>query len=140
MNKVEQLKEAKHPLRVIDDIYRYAKDGYASIEPDDFTRFKWYGLYEQRPKGNGKFMMARESARRRSHYPADARARRHLARLRPRHRRYHHAAQTFQFHNFEIEEIPDILGRLDAVSIATAGACGDIARNVTGCPVAGTRA
>ncbi len=45
--------------------------------------------------------------------------------------------QTFQFHWFEIQQMPDILGRLDAVEIATAGACGDIARNVTGCPVAG---
>jgi len=39
------------------DIYRYAKTGFASIDPDDFDRMKWYGVYRQKPKDSGYFMM-----------------------------------------------------------------------------------
>ena len=42
---------------VIHDIYRYAKTGFASIAEDDFERFKWFGVYRQKPKDSGFFMM-----------------------------------------------------------------------------------
>jgi sulfite reductase beta subunit-like hemoprotein len=45
--------------------------------------------------------------------------------------------QNFQFHWLTIQDLPDIFDRLSRVGISTSGACGDIFRNVTGCPVAG---
>jgi ferredoxin-nitrite reductase len=53
----EKLKLEKDGLDVVHDIYRYAKTGFASIEPDDFDRMKWYGVYRQKPKDSGYFMM-----------------------------------------------------------------------------------
>lgn len=57
LNRVELLKLEKDGLDIIDTIVnKYAKEGFASIHPDDFDRFKWAGVYQQRPK-QGHFMM-----------------------------------------------------------------------------------
>jgi len=132
----EKMKLEKDGLDVIHDIYRYAKTGFASISSDDFDRFKWYGVYRQKPKDSGYFMM-------RLRLPggqlnsAQARVVQHIA------DRYAHGfcdittRQTFQYHWFTIEDIPEILSQLAAAGISTSGACGDITRNVVGCPVAG---
>src|SRR3954451_22605002 len=53
----ERLKLEKDGLDVVHDIYRYAKTGFASIEEGDFDRMKWYGVYRQKPKDSGYFMM-----------------------------------------------------------------------------------
>src|SRR5579862_3266682 len=53
----EQIKRAKDGLDVIHDIYRYAKLGFAAIADDDFERMKWYGVYRQKPKDSGYFMI-----------------------------------------------------------------------------------
>lgn len=45
--------------------------------------------------------------------------------------------QTLQYHWLTIDQFPDIFARLDSVGLSSTGACGDIARNVGGCPVAG---
>ena len=45
--------------------------------------------------------------------------------------------QTIQYHWLRIEDIPAIFAELDSVGMTTSGACGDITRNVVGCPVAG---
>lgn len=56
LNKNELAKLEKDGLDVIEDIYDYAKTGFDSITPDDMDRFKWAGVYQQRPK-DGHFMM-----------------------------------------------------------------------------------
>jgi siroheme synthase (precorrin-2 oxidase/ferrochelatase) len=45
--------------------------------------------------------------------------------------------QNFQLHWVSIEALPDIVRSLEAVGITTIGTCGDVTRNLTGCPVAG---
>ncbi len=45
--------------------------------------------------------------------------------------------QNFQLHWVTIESLPDVLESLWRVCLTTTGACGDVARNITGCPVAG---
>jgi sulfite reductase (ferredoxin) len=45
--------------------------------------------------------------------------------------------QNIQLHWVTIENIPDLIERLQRIGLTTTGACGDVARNVTGCPVAG---
>src|SRR5438105_533382 len=57
LNKMERIKKEKNPFEVWDDIERYAITGFDSIAPDDFDRFKWYGLYTQRPQEDGFFML-----------------------------------------------------------------------------------
>jgi sulfite reductase beta subunit-like hemoprotein len=45
--------------------------------------------------------------------------------------------QNFQLHWVHVSQAVGILRRLESAGISTLGACGDITRNVVGCPVAG---
>jgi sulfite reductase (ferredoxin) len=45
--------------------------------------------------------------------------------------------QNVQLHWLTIESIPEVLQKLWGAGLTTTGACGDVARNVTGCPIAG---
>jgi sulfite reductase (ferredoxin) len=45
--------------------------------------------------------------------------------------------QNVQLHWVTIESLPEVLEALWRVGLTTTGACGDVARNITGCPVAG---
>jgi sulfite reductase (ferredoxin) len=45
--------------------------------------------------------------------------------------------QNFQFHNLHIEDVPRIWEILADVGISTLETCGDVTRNVLGCPTAG---
>lgn len=135
MIEQERIKKEKDGLDVYDDILRYARTGYHSIPPDDLYRFRWYGLYEQKPK-NGHFMLRVKipggeltSEQMRTLGQIAGRYARGFADITTR--------QNFQFHWITIEDVPDIFERLQRVGLTTSGACGDITRNVVGCPVAG---
>ncbi|MEI6913794.1 MAG: nitrite/sulfite reductase [Armatimonadota bacterium] len=134
-NKMEDVKKLKDGLDVIDDINRYAVTGYETINPDDMDLFKWYGVYQQKPR-DGHFMVRVKVSG--GHYTSDQlrvlagishEFGRDLADITTR--------QTYQFHWLTIQDIPEVLRRLDSVGMSTIGACGDIMRNITGCPVAG---
>ncbi len=45
--------------------------------------------------------------------------------------------QNVQFHWLTIETCPEVIKRLESAGMTTVGACGDITRNIAGCPVAG---
>ena len=103
---------------------------------DDFERLKWYGVYRQKPKDSGYFMM-------RTKIPGgqlNAAQARVLSRITDQ---FGHGfcdittRQTIQMHWLRIEDFPEIFAELDSVGITTSGACGDDTRNVVGCPVAG---
>src|ERR1043166_6912128 len=54
----ERVKRERDALDCFDDILRYAKEGFQSIDPDDLdVRLRWYGLYTQRPETDGYFML-----------------------------------------------------------------------------------
>lgn len=132
----EQLKLDKDGLDVIHDIYRYAKTGFDAITDDDFDRMKWYGVYRQKPKDGGYFMM-------RTKVPGGQITGDQAIVLSSLADQYAHGfcdittRQTIQFHWLRIQDIPDIFDQLDKVGITTSGACGDDTRNVVGCPVSG---
>lgn len=135
MTDNERIKQEKDGLDVLPDMLRYAETGFESIHPDDFTRFRWYGLYQQKPN-DGHFML-------RIKCPSgdlstdQVRAVADVSRLYGRGITDITTRQNFQFHWLTIQDIPDIFDRFTRVGISTSGACGDIPRNVTGCPVAG---
>ena len=135
MNENERIKKEKDGLDVFDDILAYAKTGFDSIHPDDFPRMRWYGLYQQKPN-EGHFML-------RIKVPGGTltsdqlRAVADVSRLYGRGITDITTRQNFQFHWLTIQDLPDIFERFSRVGISTAGACGDIFRTVTGCPVAG---
>jgi len=132
----EALKLEKDGLDVIHDIYRYAKLGFGAISEGDFDRMKWYGVYRQKPKDGGYFML-------RTKIPGGQLTPEQAIKLSELGDQYGHGfsdattRQTIQFHWLRIEDIPDIFDQLDKVGITTSGACGDDTRNVCGCPVSG---
>jgi sulfite reductase (ferredoxin) len=48
--------------------------------------------------------------------------------------------QNIQLHWLTIESLPEVVDALDAAGLSPKGACGDVVRNVTGCPLAGIAA
>jgi sulfite reductase beta subunit-like hemoprotein len=135
LNKVEKIKLEKDGLDVLPDIMQYAKTGFDTITDDDFARMRWYGIYQQRPN-EGHFMM-------RIKLPGGAVNNEQLRVIAELTDQYARGIadvttrQTFQWHWLTIQDFPDIISRLKAVGITSAGACGDLPRNVVSCPVAG---
>ena len=135
ITKEERLKKEKAGLDVLADIYRYAETGFDAIEPGDFMRFKWYGVYQQRPN-EGHFMM-------RIKVPGGRMTSEQLRTVADLTETYARGIgdittrQTIQLHWLTIQDMPDIFARLNAVGVTTAGACGDITRNLTSSPAAG---
>lgn len=132
----EKAKLEKDGLDVIHDIYRYAKLGFSAITDDDFDRMKWYGVYRQKPKDSGYFMM-------RTKIPGGQMTGDQAIALSQIADEFAHGfcdittRQTIQYHWLRIEDVPPIFDALDKVGLITSGACGDITRNVVSCPVAG---
>ena len=135
----ERIKQEKDGLDVIHDIYRYAQEGFETITDDDFERFKWYGVYRQKPKDSGYFML-------RTKVPGGQLTGAQACKLSDLAERYGRGfcdlttRQTVQMHWLRIEDMPTIFAELSEVGITTSGACGDDTRNVGGCPVAGVDA
>ena len=48
--------------------------------------------------------------------------------------------QAIQLHWLTIQSLPEIIDRLNQAGLSPKGACGDVVRNVTGCPLAGLAA
>jgi len=136
LNKVELLKLEKDGLDVIRSIIEeYAVKGYDSIPEDEKNRFKWAGVYEQRPK-DGHFMMrvringgimTSDQARTLASIGRDYG--RGLVDVTTR--------QAIQFHWLRVEQLPDIFKRLEKVGLYSYEACGDCPRTIVGNPLAG---
>ncbi|HEY0379817.1 MAG TPA: nitrite/sulfite reductase [Pyrinomonadaceae bacterium] len=133
----ERVKRERDGLDCLDDLVRYARGGFSSIEPDDLdVRLRWYGLYTQRPQEEGFFMLRVKVP----NGTLSALQLETLGRLSLRYARNTGdvtTRQDIQFHYVRIEDVPAIFDELGRVGLSTSGACGDITRNVTGCPLAG---
>ena len=146
---IEHIKARKDGLDVLADIYRYAELGFDAIEPDDLALFRWYGIYTQRAEASaasgdpgpseetdGHFML-------RIKFPngiVTADQLRAVGRLSERYGRGMGditTRQNIQLHWLRIEDMPVILDELNAVGLSFTQACGDVWRNVVGCPLAG---
>lgn len=135
--KEELLKREKDGLDVLDDIPRFAKEGFAAIPKDDLARLKWYGVYAQRPETDGYFMM-------RIKLPAGQLTSGRLREIGRITKQYARnvgditTRQDIQIHWIRIEDVPDIFDRLyNKLGLNQSFACGDTPRNVTACPLAG---
>lgn len=136
LNKFEFIKMEKDGLDVIRDIIEtYAEQGYESIPEDDKNRFKWAGVYEQKPK-DGHFMM-RIRINSGILQTAQARALADISRLYGRGLIDVTTRQAVQYHWLRVEHLPDIFKRLEAVGLYSYEACGDCPRTIVGNPLAG---
>src|SRR5436305_684440 len=150
--RVERLKRAKNPWEGLKEIRRFAREGFASIPPEWIgTYFRWWGVYTQGDGagvvggkgGEGRalpYFMVRiripngflQSRQLRTIADLTTRYARGIADITVRH--------NIQLHWITIEALPEVLDELWRVGLNTTGACGDVVRNVTGCPVAGVDA
>jgi sulfite reductase (ferredoxin) len=147
--RVERLKREKNAWEHFDEIRSFARQGHASIPPEWLgTYFRSWGVYTQGDgvgvvggkNGEGKatpFFMVRIRVPNGLLSSHQARA---IADLAERHARGVAditVRQNFQFHWVTIESLPEVLETLWRVGLSTTGACGDVVRNITGCPLAG---
>jgi len=141
-----------NPWQGLDEIRRFAREGFDSIPPEWIgTYFRWWGVYTQ---GDGAGVTGGQGGVGRALQRFMVRIRipngimtspqlRAIADLT--HRHAHGIAdltvrQNIQLHWVTIEALPEVLEGLWRVGLNTTGACGDVVRNVTGCPVAGVDA
>ncbi len=147
--RVERLKREKNAWEHFDEIRAFARQGHASIPPEWLgTYFRSWGVYTQGDgagvvggkNGEGKatpFFMVRIRI---SNGLLSSQQARTIADLAERHARGVAditVRQNVQLHWVTIESLPDVLEALWRVGLTTTGACGDVARNITGCPLAG---
>ncbi|HEY8740897.1 MAG TPA: nitrite/sulfite reductase, partial [Candidatus Dormibacteraeota bacterium] len=137
----EQNKRNQDGLDVYDRIVNeYSVAGWDSIDPADLSgRFRWYGLYTQRPEEDKRFMM-------RVRVTGGQLNSEQLVACADIADRWGKGVidvtdrQNFQFHNIRIEDVPRIWATLAAVQLSTMEACGDTPRTMLGCPTAGVDA
>ncbi|MFB6163043.1 MAG: nitrite/sulfite reductase [Halococcoides sp.] len=157
MNTVEQWKQNKHPLDVVDDVRDYADGGlsFAEIEEragdGEWERLKWAGLYAHGEHDD--YFMKRTKAPGGYLTPEQAEVIGEVA------TEYATAPERFggeqqndiwgdayldlttrqdiQMHWIEITDVPEIWETYEEVGLTTIQGCGDSARNVLGCPAAG---
>jgi sulfite reductase (ferredoxin) len=147
--RAERLKRAKNPWEGLDEIRRFAREGFDSIPAEWIgTYFRWWGVYTQGDGvgvtgGKGGVGRALQRFMVRIRIPNGILTFRQLRAIADITR--HHAngiadltvRQNIQLHWVTIESLPQVLDSLWQVGLNTTGACGDVVRNVTGCPVAG---
>lgn len=136
LNKFELLKLERDGLDIIEKIKEVASQGYDAFSEDDLTFFKWAGVYEQKPKGCGFFMM-------RVRIPSGLLTSEQVRTLATISRMYGRdlvdvtTRQAVQFHWLTAESLPDIFTRLEKVGMFSYEACGDVPRTIMGNPLAG---
>ena len=146
--KAERLKREKNPWNAMDEIRAFARDGRASIPEDWNTYFRWWGIYTQGDGlgvtggkgGEGKateYFMMRVPLPNGILRTDQARVLADIARRHGRNLADITVRQNIQYHWLTIESLPEIIETLDANGLSARGACGDVVRNVTGCPLAG---
>lgn len=147
--KMERLKAAKNPWEAWAEVREFARQGRESVLPEwAGAYFKWWGIYTQGDGigavggvgGEGKateYFMMRVGIPNGILTSEQTRVIADLARDHGRGLADITTRQNIQYHWLTIESLPLIVDALEKVGLSPKGACGDVVRNVTGCPLAG---
>jgi sulfite reductase (ferredoxin) len=147
--RVERLKREQNPWEAHAEIERFAREGWDSVPPEWLgTYFRWWGIYTQGDGvgavggkgGEGKAVRHFMVRIRIPNGIIESSQLRTIADLAERHGRGVAditVRQNFQLHWVTLEALPDVFRALWLQGVTTMGSCGDVTRNVTGCPVAG---
>jgi sulfite reductase (ferredoxin) len=150
--RAERLKLAKNPWEAFDEVRAFARDGRSSVVPEWASLyFKWWGIYTQgdgvgATGGKGgegltsDFFMMRIAITNGVLSNAQARVIAQITKQHARNLADITVRQAIQLHWLTIESLPEIVDALSAAGLSPKGACGDVVRNVTGCPLAGVAA
>ncbi|MGH9815111.1 MAG: nitrite/sulfite reductase [Candidatus Acidiferrales bacterium] len=150
--RVERLKLAKNPWKCLAEIERFAREGYDAIPAEWVTTyFRWWGIYTQ-GDGAGALGGAGGEGKATPYFMVRIRIPNGLLRAHQLQtvadvtRRYARGIaditvrQNIQLHWVTIEALPELMRELWRAGLTSLGACGDVTRNVTGCPLAGVDA
>jgi sulfite reductase (ferredoxin) len=150
--RIERLKRCKNAWDHLDEIREFARLGFESIPPEWLsTYFRTWGVYTQGDGagatggsgGEGRavpFFMLRIRVPNGLLTSTQLRT---IAALSDEHGNGVAdvtVRQNIQLHWLKIESLPEVFERLQSVGLRTTGACGDVVRNITGCPLAGLHA
>ena len=150
--RMERLKREKNPWEAFDEVRAFAREGRSSVVPEWASAyFKWWGIYTQGDGvgavgGKGGEGLTTEYFMMRIGIPngivsaSQLRAIGGITRKHARNLSDITVRQNIQLHWLTIESLPEIVEALDAIGLSPKGACGDVVRNVTGCPLAGVDA
>jgi len=123
------------PFAVLQAVERAATQGYESLSEDDLFMCRWIGLYTHRHE-QGYFML-RTKQPNGFVTPEQLETIADIAEQQNKGYADITTRQDVQLHWVHYTQAAEIIRRLNAAGVTTLGACGDIARNVVGCPVAG---
>jgi len=147
--RMERLKREKNPWEAFDEVRAFAREGRSSVVPEWASAyFKWWGIYTQgdgvgATGGKGGEGVATDWFMMRIGIPngiVTSKQLRVIAQIAQNHGRNLAditVRQNIQLHWLTIECLPEVVEALDAIGLSPKGACGDVVRNVTGCPLAG---
>src|SRR5688572_17644213 len=149
--RAERLKRELNPWEAYAEIERFSREGWDSIPPEWWTYFRWWGIYSQGDGvgavggtgGEGKASRHLMLRVRITNCALSSHQLRALADLSERYARSIAdvtVRQNVQLHWLTIEALPEIVQTLWRTGLTSLGACGDVPRNVTGCPLAGVDA
>ena len=147
--RIERLKRANNPWEIFDEVRAFAREGRSSVVPEwAGAYFKWWGIYTQGDGvgavgGKGGEGLASDYFMMRIGMPngivtsSQLRVIADITRTHARNLADITTRQNIQLHWLTIESIPEVVDALDDIGLSPKGACGDVVRNVTGCPLAG---
>ena len=134
-NSVERLKRELFPTELTGQWDRLATTSYEKLPEEDIVRLQWFGMYHDKPK-IGTFMMRIKIPS--GILSADGlRAIGEISETYGRDQGELTTRQNIQLHYITLDKFPEILEKLKGAGLTTMGGCGDVVRNITGCPVAG---
>src|SRR3990172_2196724 len=135
MNKIEEYKKEKDGLDILQDVPRYATEGWETITDGDKERLKWAGVFFRR-QTPGHFMMRVRipngivsATQLRALGEISEDLGRGFADLTTR--------QQIQLRWFAVNDVPEIWRRLESVGLISLQTGMDNIRGVIGCPAAG---
>ena len=147
--RAERLKRAKNPWASLDELRGFARQGFGAIPAEWIGSYlRWWGVYTQGDgagvvggaNGEGKavpYFMVRVRVPNGGIRAAQLRALAELSRDYANGSADLTVRQNIQLHWVTAEALPEVLDGLTRAGLTSMGACGDVTRNVTGCPLAG---
>jgi len=146
---MERLKREKNPWEAWKEVQQFALEGRESVTAEwAGAYFKWWGIYTQGDGvgvtgGKGGEGNASEFFMMRIGLPNGLLTARQLHAIADITEKYARGVadittrQNIQLHWLTIEALPVVVDKLTEIGLSPKGACGDVMRNVTGCPLAG---
>jgi sulfite reductase beta subunit-like hemoprotein len=119
----------------LEAVERAARRGAAALSDDDRFLCKWLGLYAHRHEPD--YFMLRTKQPNGFITPEQLELLAEIAHAKNQGYADITTRQDIQLHWVHASQAAEILAQLRAAGISTLGACGDVLRNVVGCPVAG---